>query len=121
MSHPSQASQESQESQELGLPPVEQVGYVVRDLEKTLEIYAPMFGPFCMEPYEKITGPLFRGTPTDCELRIAYGKSGNLEMEFIQPVSGMGPHQEFLDQGREGIHHVRFRVSDCDDVIATVD
>ena len=86
-----------------------------------MEIYAPMFGPFSMEPYEKITGPLFRGTPTDCELRIAYGKSGPLEMEFIQPVSGMGPHQEFLDQGREGIHHVRFRVDDCDGVIAKLE
>jgi len=105
-------------SEKLDLPPVEQVGYVVRDLEATMALYAPMFGPFSMEPYEKISGPLYRGTPTDCELRIAYGKSGNLEMEFIQPVSGNGPHQEFLDQGREGIHHVRFRVKDCDGVIA---
>lgn len=108
-------------NESLGLPPVEQVGYVVRDLEATMALYAPLFGPFSREPYEKITGPLYRGTPHDCELHIAYGKSGDLEMEFIQPVSGMGPHQEFLDQGREGIHHVRFRVEDCDALISRLE
>ena len=107
-------------SQNLGLPPVEQVGYVVRDLEATMALYAPMFGPFAKKPYA-LTGPLYRGTPQNCELHIAYGKSGDLEMEFIQPVSGMGPHQEFLNQGREGIHHVRFRVDDCDAVIARLE
>ena len=104
-------------SANLSLPPVEQVSYVVGDLEATMAFYAPFFGPFSREPYEKVTGALYRGTPQDCELHIAYGKSGDLEIEFIQPVSGTGPHQEFLDQGREGIHHVRFRVEDCDAVI----
>ena len=36
-------------------------------------------------------------------------------------MSGMGPHQEILDRGCEGIHHVRFRVDDCDGVITRLE
>ena len=42
--------------------------------------------------------------------RLAFGRTGDIEMEFIQPVSGASPHTEFLAAGREGIHHVRYRV-----------
>ena len=45
---------------------------------------------------------------------MAFGRSGPLEIELIEPVSGRGPHQEFLDAGGEGVHHVRFRVEDLD-------
>jgi len=35
-------------------------------------------------------------------------------------VSGASPHKEFVDAGREGIHHIRYRVSDCDATIAAL-
>jgi hypothetical protein len=35
-------------------------------------------------------------------------------MEFITVKSGASPHSEFLAAGREGIHHIRYRVPDCD-------
>ena len=53
-----------------------------------------------------------------CELRIAYGKSGELEIELIQWVSGGSPHKEFLDAGLEGMHHLRFRIDKLDEKIA---
>ena len=36
----------------------------------------------------------------------------NVELELIQPESGKSIHQEFLDQGREGLHHIRYDVED---------
>lgn len=96
---------------EIGLPPVDQVGYVVRDLEKALATFGPMFGPFVTldSPLE---GTNYRGRPSDVTLRIAFGKSGPLEIELIQWVSGDSPHKEALDAGHEGVHHIRFRVDD---------
>jgi catechol 2,3-dioxygenase-like lactoylglutathione lyase family enzyme len=96
---------------ELGLPPIDQVGYVVRDLDKALETFGPIFGPFAkME--SALEGTSYRGRRSDVTLRMAFGKSGPLEIELIEWVSGESPHKEALDAGNEGVHHVRFRIDD---------
>jgi hypothetical protein len=95
--------------EKLQLPPCDQVGFVYRDLEAAIALYQPMFGPFStLEP-----GPIewdYRGRKNTSELKLAFGRSGDLEIELIQWVSGGTPHKEFLDAGREGMHHLRFRV-----------
>ncbi len=101
------------------LPPIDQVGYVVRSLDETVARYGPLFGPFTFME-SPLTGVLYRGKPTDVTLRMAFGSTGNLEIEFIEVVSGASPHKEFVDAGREGIHHIRYRVPDCDAAIAAL-
>ena len=97
----------------LGLPQVAQVGYVVRDLQASLKLYHPLFGPF-----KTLDGSVkeatYRGRLADCKLDIAFGWSGDVEIELIQWVSGDCPHREFIEKGREGMHHLHFRVEDCD-------
>ena len=99
--------------QALELPPCDQVGFVVRDMEAALALYEPLFGSLTtMDP-----GPMtynYRGSEEECEIKIAFGSSGELEVELIQWVSGGCPHKEFLDAGREGMQHLRFRVEDLD-------
>jgi methylmalonyl-CoA/ethylmalonyl-CoA epimerase len=94
---------------QLHLPNLDQVGFVVRNLEQALALYEPLFGPFAtMDP-----GPMtydYRGTQEECKMRLAFGKSGDVEIELIEWVSGGCPHKEFLDAGREGMHHLRFIV-----------
>ena len=101
----------------LNLPKIDQVGFVVRDLEQMLMFYEPLFGPFSrMEP-----GPMsydYRGAEEECTLRLAFGRSGDVEIELIEWVSGGCPHKEFLDAGREGMHHLRFIVDDLDTQVA---
>lgn len=98
---------------QLELPDLDQVGFVVRDLEQALALYEPLFGPFSrMDP-----GPMtydYRGTREECTMRLAFGRSGDVEIELIEWVSGGCPHKEFLDAGREGMHHLRFIVPDLD-------
>ena len=101
------------------LPPIDQVGYVVKSLDATVARYQHLFGPFTLLD-SPLSGVLYRGKPSDVNLRIAFGSTGNLEIEFIEVVSGASPHQEFLDAGREGIHHIRYRVPDCDATIAAL-
>jgi methylmalonyl-CoA/ethylmalonyl-CoA epimerase len=96
---------------QLDLPELNQVGFVVRNMARALALYEPLFGPFStMDP-----GPMiydYRGTQEECTLRLAFGKSGDVEIELIEWVSGSCPHKEFLDAGREGMHHLRFIVDD---------
>lgn len=101
----------------LALPPCDQVGFVVRDLDAALALYEPLFGPFSfMDP-----GPMsyrYRGRQEECDIRLAYGRSGELEVELIQWLRGGCPHKEFLDAGREGMHHLRFPVDRLEEKVA---
>ena len=90
---------------------------MVRDLDAALAFYGPLFGPFNVVDFTN-RNFLFRGRPADCELRVGYGWSGEVEVELLQPVSGLSPHREALDRGREGMHHVQFRVPEIDSWIA---
>ena len=103
--------------EKLNLPPIDQVGFVVRDMEAALAFYEPLFGPFTtMDPGEMEFD--YRGKKEASEIKVAFGRSGPVEIELIQWVSGGTPHKEFIDAGREGMHHLRFRVDDLDAKIA---
>jgi hypothetical protein len=99
----------------LRLPPIDQVGFVVRDARATAAAWEPFFGRF-----EFLDSPMkdviYRGRPTDCHLLLALAQPGPIEIELIQVISGQSIHSEALAQGRTGPHHLRCKV---DDVSAT--
>lgn len=98
----------------LNLSPVEQVGFVYKDLDAAIALYEPLFGPFEVQKF----GPLeweYRGRPEESEIYMAMGKSGDIEIELIQWVSGETPHKEFIDAGCEGMHHLRFAVDNLEE------
>lgn len=96
-----------------GLPAIDQIGFVVPDMEQACRDYEAVFGPF-----ERMDSPLeqvwFRGKPCDVHLELAFGRSGDLEIEFIAVRSGESPHSEFLAGGGNGVQHLRMRVEDHD-------
>ena len=98
---------------------VEQLGFIYRDIKKQAQIMESFFGI----PKFTILGPLemkivYRGKETKW---TAYGGFGrlfnNVEVELIQYESGESIHKEFLDEGREGLHHIRCDVEDLQAVI----
>jgi hypothetical protein len=97
----------------LALPPVAQLGYVVADLQSALAAFRPLFGDFVVGRFEN-EGYDFRGRLCDCVVDVAFAMCGELEIELIQPISGRGPHQEFLDLGRSGLHHLQHRAHDIE-------
>ncbi len=103
----------------LGLPPIDQIGFVVRSLEEAKQRYGSLFGPFT-EMDGSVEDADYRGKKADVHLSILFGHSGDLEMEFIEWCSGESPHREFIEKGREGMHHLRYRVEDTDAWIAKV-
>jgi len=102
------------------LPPVSQIGLVVRDLEKTAAFYHSAFGigPFSMMPEVKFDGVILRGQPTNSKVKLAFAESGPLQIELIQPLEGENIYTEFLRAGNEGLHHLGFEVDDFDSVLA---
>jgi catechol 2,3-dioxygenase-like lactoylglutathione lyase family enzyme len=97
----------------LGLPPIDQVGFVVKSIEETKQRYAALFGPFS-EMDGSVQAAEYRGRVADVKLAILFGHSGDLEMEFIEWQGGESPHREFIEKGREGMHHLRYRIEDTD-------
>jgi len=106
--------------QQLGLPPIDQVAWIVRDLDKAIATFAPIFGPFTTLD-SALEGCLYRGRRADVSMRIGFARSGPIEIELIQPVSGESPHFELLERYGEGVHHVRFRVDDLADAQAKLE
>jgi methylmalonyl-CoA/ethylmalonyl-CoA epimerase len=97
----------------LGLPPIDQVGFVVQDLAQAEARYGALFGPFTRMD-GSVRGASYRGREADVDLDLLFGRSGEIEIEFIEWKAGHSPHREFIEQGREGMHHLRFRVDDAD-------
>ena len=94
------------------LPPLSQVGVVVKDLDKAMDYYSSVFG---MGPWRvvEVDAPevRLRDETYAWKGRIAFTQLGPVEFELIQTIKGRSIHSEFLDEGREGLHHLGFRVT----------
>jgi methylmalonyl-CoA/ethylmalonyl-CoA epimerase len=96
-----------------------QQAYVVADRDRAQEVMTETLGcpawvtlpPTDLE-YD------FRGARTSCALAIGFARSGNMQIELIQPVRGAGLHVEFLASNGPGLHHLGFLVNDIDAVVA---
>ena len=106
-------TQQPPELESLGLPPIDQVGFVVRSVDEAAKRYGAMFGPWSRMD-GSVQGASYRGREADVKLDILFGRSGDIEIEFIEWKEGESPHREFIELGREGMHHLRYRVDDTD-------
>jgi methylmalonyl-CoA/ethylmalonyl-CoA epimerase len=104
-----------QQEPRVKLPPVQQVSIVVEDMDRAIEYYSSIFGigPFRVMDIN-LEDVLQRGKPISTKIKVAFAKSGPLQVELIQPVEGKNIYTEFLDSKGEGLHHLGFRVDDLD-------
>lgn len=108
-----------QQEPKVKLPPVQQVSIVVKDMDRAVEYYTSTFGigPFRVMDID-LEGVLLRGKPISTKIKVAFAKSGPLQVELIQPVEGKNIYTEFLDSKGEGLHHLGFLVDDLDAMLA---
>jgi catechol 2,3-dioxygenase-like lactoylglutathione lyase family enzyme len=97
----------------LGLGPIDQISYVVENIDRALPNYEALFGPFEVSQNE-LPDCTIRGQAADCTLKMAIAHSGSMEIELIEVIEGETTHTEHLRAHGEGLHHVRFRVDDID-------
>jgi methylmalonyl-CoA/ethylmalonyl-CoA epimerase len=94
----------------LGLGPIDQVAYVVHDMDRALERYEALFGAFEVAE-AALPDCQIRGRSASCRLKLAVNRTGPVEIELIQVLEGETTHSEHLRAHGEGPHHVRFRVA----------
>jgi catechol 2,3-dioxygenase-like lactoylglutathione lyase family enzyme len=102
-------------SRRFDLGRVDQISFAVSDMDASLPVFRALFGEFTLR--RAMLTPdnaTYRGRPASATLLLAFGRSGDVEIELIEVEEGMAPPLEHIQRHGEGMHHVRFRVADHD-------
>jgi len=95
-----------------GLGAIDQISFAVASVDEALPRYTAMFGgPFAVADVPDME-VVCRGRPLTASLRLAFGRSGSVEVELVEVVAGDWPTRWFLDERGEGLHHIRYPVPD---------
>jgi hypothetical protein len=100
-------------------PGLFQQAFVVADLDTAQQALGESLGcsDFVTLPASDLEYD-YRGGRATCALAIAFARSGNVQVELIQPVRGAGIHVEFLESNGPGAHHLGYLVDDLDAEVA---
>lgn len=86
---------------------VAQLGFVYKDIEKQAKIFETLFNVPKFAVLPETTGIVkYRGKDGEVNTKIAISRQFGTQIELIQHISGECIYKEFLDQGREGFHHI---------------
>jgi methylmalonyl-CoA/ethylmalonyl-CoA epimerase len=104
---------------QLGLGQMAQVGFVVQDLSKAIEIYEKTvgIGPFAVIDFipEK---SFIKDRPGRIELKIGIAQlTPELSIELIQVIEGEPYHKDFLREHGQGVQHLGFVTNEYDRVL----
>ncbi len=101
----------------LKLKGVQQIGIVVRDLDRAMEAYWRILGigPWRVYSHGQPTVPVttYRGRPESFHHRVALADVGGVQLELIQHLDGNTLYKEFLDRFGEGVQHLGVFVEDA--------
>ncbi|MGK0412769.1 MAG: methylmalonyl-CoA/ethylmalonyl-CoA epimerase [Polaribacter sp.] len=81
---------------------IEHIGIAVKDLEKSNQLFAALFG----EKHYKMEEVLSEGVKT------SFFKTGPNKIELLEATNPESPIAKFIDKKGEGIHHIAFAVTD---------
>jgi hypothetical protein len=97
-----------------------QEAFVVRDLDDAMRAFTDTIGcpkwatfPVFGAPYR------YRGRDIESSVALAFGRSGKVQIELIQPVDGEGLTHEFLEEYGPGAHHLAYLVGDVNAEVET--
>jgi len=83
-----------------------QLGYVYKNIEKQAKLMEETLG---LPKFQIIDVPnldtKFRDKRTIVDIKVGFSQFGMFELELIQWVDGDSIYKEFLEQGKEGLHH----------------
>ncbi|WP_347173424.1 methylmalonyl-CoA epimerase [Polaribacter uvawellassae] len=81
---------------------IEHIGIAVKNLEKSNELFAALFG----KPHYKVEEVKSEGVKT------SFFDVGPNKIELLEATNPESPIAKFIDKKGEGIHHIAFAVSD---------
>ena len=94
---------------------IDQIGIVVKDIQKTVEYYSSTLGigPFRVTEMS-IPNLKVRSKISPLTIKVAFAQLGPIQLELIQSIEGKNIYTEFLKSRGEGLHHLAMRVDDVD-------
>ena len=87
------------------------VSLLVRNVEKSAENFAKVFGigPFSVTPYDAPAAKAtVYGKPCGYKLKFGNAKMGSIPLELVQPVEGHSALTDYITKHGEGLHHLAF-------------
>ncbi len=104
-----------------------QVALLVKDLDKTVEMYWKVFGigPWHFYTYGKplVKKMTYQGKPAEYKMRVALSYFGPMRVELIQPLSDEGAniYDDYIAEHGYGPHHYGLLVDDMEAAIAAAE
>lgn len=104
---------------------VAQIGFIVKDIEKTNKAFANFFG---MDAPEiawtgefKDTQQHYKGKPVGSRAKQSFFEMKNIELELIEPDEEPSIWRDHLESHGEGIHHIAFVVDNVKQTVSNLD
>ena len=104
--------------QNLGNLKINQLGYIYKDIKKQAKVLEENLGlPKFAFLENKPTKYIYRGKETTVQTMLGFSRSLNVQIELIQLIAGECIFKEFIDAGKEGLHHFGIFVEDVDTIV----
>jgi hypothetical protein len=103
------------------LGPIDQLGYVVDDIEGAMSHWVDRLGvgPFYVLRSPPMQGLTYRGEATGAHIDVALAFSGSLQVELIKALDDEpSPYRDFMAAHGTGLHHVARFAPEYDAVLA---
>jgi len=101
----------------LGNLKINQLGYVYKDIKKQAKILEDKLGLKFAYLENKPANYNYRGKETTVQTLLGFSRSLTVQIELIQLIKGECIFKEFIDSGREGLHHFGIYVEDVDTIV----
>ena len=97
---------------------ITQLGFFFKDIKKHAKNWEDFFGAnkFSYIPAHTIKY-FYRGNYNDVTVIQGFSRFFKTQLEFVQYIKGESYHKEFLEKGREGLHHISIFVEDIENYI----
>ena len=97
---------------------VVQLGILVKNVEETAKKFQEVMG---IGPWEIFVPPFrdktLHGEPEDFKYKVGLARSGGIQVELMEIISGKTIYDDFLKRKGYGIHHIGIATSDMDESV----
>ncbi|MBD8005138.1 VOC family protein [Bacillus norwichensis] len=109
----------------LGNNQINQLAFVVKDIDKANEAFTKLLGIRKTEPFltgdSSVSKVIFKESPSESRSKLAFLNTPTVQFELIEPDENPGTMREFLDKVGEGIHHIAFDVDSIDSYLPVME
>ena len=105
---------------EIKLDKFDQIGIVVRDIEKAAKLYRDLFNfKGQINIVEQDATVFYKGKEATFKMLKIMQHFGGKQFEIVEVLEATGPnlYSEFLKEGKEGLHHLGIYTKEADKLI----